>query len=165
MREVELEVDGHREIAAVEDRTTLADCLRERLGVTSVLVGCEQGVCGACTVLVDEVPVRSCLMLAAQAHGRSVTTVAGLDRVDPRTAGTLRDQFRQHHAVQCGFCTPGMLVTSLALLRDEPGPDEDQVRDALHGNLCRCTGYQQIIEAVLGAADALGDDRHAGDPS
>lgn len=162
MNEVELVVDGHRERVPVEGRTTLAQCLRDHVGVTSVLVGCEQGVCGACTVLVDEVPVRSCLMLAQQAQGQAVTTVAGLDRIDPRVASVLRDSFRGHHAVQCGFCTPGMLVTSFAVLREDLAQDPGGVRDALHGNLCRCTGYQQIVEAVVGAGAALRADGEEG---
>lgn len=155
MERIDLVVDGVRESAAVDDRTTLADCLRDSIGRTSVHLGCEHGVCGACTVLVDEVPVRACLMLAIQARGKQVTTVTGLERLDPARTAALQRAFRTSHAMQCGFCTPGMLLVARTLIAEAGQPDEASVRDAIHGNLCRCTGYQQIIEAVLDAAAGL----------
>lgn len=144
-------VNGAAVEAVVEPRTTLANLLREHAHLTGTRLGCEHGVCGACTVLVDGRPVRSCLMLAAQADGVEVTTVEGLapeiGALDP-----LQEAFRDGHGSQCGFCTSGMLLTATALLAEHPEPDEETVRDYLHGNLCRCTGYQQIVESVLEAA-------------
>jgi carbon-monoxide dehydrogenase small subunit len=134
----------------VEARQSLADFLREELNLTGTHLGCEHGVCGACTVLLDGDAVRSCLLLAAQCHGAHVTTVEGLapgEHLHP-----LQTIFQEAHGLQCGFCTPGMLLTALAFLRETPHPSEAQVRQALAGNLCRCTGYQSIIEAVLRAA-------------
>lgn len=133
----------------VPSRTTLADCLRHRLGCTGTHVGCEHGVCGACTVIVDGDAVRSCLMLAVQADGASVTTVEGL--TPPEGLSPLQASFRRHHALQCGFCTPGMLTTAHALLTQEPDADRDRIRHVLSGNLCRCTGYIDIVEAVFDA--------------
>ena len=130
----------------VEPRTSLADLLRHGLGLTGTKVGCEHGVCGACTVHVDGQPIRSCLMLAVQADGHGVTTVEGLD------APELRAVFHEHHALQCGFCTPGFLMSADAFLREAPDPDAVAVRAALAGNLCRCTGYLPIVEAVKDAA-------------
>lgn len=157
MKMVTLTVDGQTETIVVEDRTTLVDGLRDHIGCTSVNVGCEQGICGACTVLLDEVPVRSCLMLAVQAEGRQVTTVAGLRTLDPERGPILQESFREAHGLQCGFCTPGMLLTARSLLCQTAEPDDDTIRDALHGNLCRCTGYEQIIESVQLAAERLAD--------
>jgi carbon-monoxide dehydrogenase small subunit len=137
---------------AVEPRLSLADCLRHQLGLTGTHLGCEHGVCGACTVIVDGEAVRSCLMLAVQAEGAEVVTVEGLS--DDRALSPLQAAFRKHHALQCGFCTPGMIVTAHALLSTEPDCDEARVREVLSGNLCRCTGYIAIVEAVLEARAA-----------
>lgn len=137
----------------VEARRLLSDFLREDLGLTGTHVGCEHGVCGACTVLLDGRTVRSCLLFAVQADGAEITTVEGLAR-DGRLH-PLQAAFHEHHALQCGFCTPGMLITSLELLGANPQPTEAEVRAALAGNLCRCTGYQSIVKAVLAAAAAL----------
>jgi aerobic-type carbon monoxide dehydrogenase small subunit (CoxS/CutS family) len=137
---------------AVEPRTSLADCLRMQLRLTGTHLGCEHGVCGACTVIVDGAAVRACLMLAVQAAGSRVVTVEGLSRDDSLTP--LQAAFRKHHALQCGFCTPGMLITAHALLSEEPDADEARIRSVLSGNLCRCTGYISIVEAVLEARAA-----------
>ena len=149
---IEFEVNGKRVSVNVEARTTLADCLRHHLRLTGTHVGCEHGVCGACTVIVDDAAVRSCLMLAVQAEGSRIVTVEGLSREDGLTP--LQTAFRKHHALQCGFCTPGMLTTAHALLTEEPDADADRIRSVLSGNLCRCTGYIPIIEAVLEARAA-----------
>ena len=135
-------------------RQNLADFLRHDLHLTGTHVGCEHGVCGACTVLVDGQAVQGCLMLAVQAKGRSVTTIEGLTRSD-QELGVLQEAFSQHHALQCGFCTPGILMTLVEVLQDDPDPSEMALREALSGNLCRCTGYQNIIDAALAAAAAL----------
>ena len=132
--------------------TTLLDVLREELGVTSPKVGCEQGVCGACTVLVDGAAVRSCLMLAVQAEGADVTTIEGIGGPDG-TLGDVQEAFHEEHGLQCGFCTPGFVVSVTAFLRDHPNPTDREIREALSGNLCRCTGYQGIVRAVRLAAD------------
>jgi carbon-monoxide dehydrogenase small subunit len=131
---------------------SLADCLRDELRLTGTHIGCEHGVCGACTVIVDGDAVRSCLMLAVQAEGSSIVTVEGLSREDRLTP--LQTAFRKHHALQCGFCTPGMLTTAHALLLQEPEADEARIRSVLSGNLCRCTGYIPIVEAILEARAA-----------
>ena len=146
------EVNGKAVEVNVEARMTLADCLREVLRLTGTHLGCEHWVCGACTVLVDGEAVRACLMLAVQAEGRKVTTVEGLSNDDDLTP--LQKSFRKHHALQCGFCTPGMITTAHALLSEEPDCDADRVRDVLSGNICRCTGYIPIVEAVLDARAA-----------
>jgi carbon-monoxide dehydrogenase small subunit len=150
---VSLSVNGEPQRVVVEPRRTLADCLREDLGLTGTHLGCEHGVCGACTVLVDGDAVRSCLMLAVQADGCEVTTVEGL----AIGAGEhpLQTAFRENFAVQCGFCTPGLLISAVAFLRDEPNPSREDVRRALSGNLCRCTGYHTIVDAVMAAAREL----------
>jgi aerobic-type carbon monoxide dehydrogenase small subunit (CoxS/CutS family) len=146
--QVEFELNGKSVNADVEARTTLADCIRNDLRQTGTHLGCEHGVCGACTVLVNGEAVRSCLMLAVQVQGEKVTTVEGLsgDELSP-----LQAAFRKHHALQCGFCTPGFITTAHALLTNEPGADEERVRNVLSGNLCRCTGYVPIVQAVLDA--------------
>jgi aerobic-type carbon monoxide dehydrogenase small subunit (CoxS/CutS family) len=149
---VAFEVNGRPVTVAVEPRTSLADCLRHHLRLTGTHVGCEHGVCGACTVIVNGAAVRSCLMLAVQAEGVRVTTVEGLSRDDALTP--LQAAFRQHNALQCGFCTPGILTTMHALLSEEPAADAARIRAALSGNLCRCTGYIPIVEAVLEARAA-----------
>ncbi|HEY1543076.1 MAG TPA: (2Fe-2S)-binding protein [Xanthobacteraceae bacterium] len=146
------EVNGKAVEVTVEPRMTLADCLRQVLRLTGTHLGCEHGVCGACTVLLDGEAVRSCLMLAVQAEGRSVTTIEGLSNDDELTP--LQASFRRHHALQCGFCTPGMITTAHALLTEEPDCDADRVREVLSGNICRCTGYISIVEAVLDARSA-----------
>jgi aerobic-type carbon monoxide dehydrogenase small subunit (CoxS/CutS family) len=142
-------------------RTTLADCLRHDLRLTGTHVGCEHGVCGACTVIVDGDAIRSCLTLAAQVDGSHVTTVEGLS--SDQGLSPLQAAFRKHHALQCGFCTPGILTTMHALLTDEPHADEERIRDVLSGNLCRCTGYIPIVKAVLEARSAYGGLSHLED--
>jgi carbon-monoxide dehydrogenase small subunit len=149
--DVELAVNGVARRARVEARRSLAELLRDDLGLTGTHLGCEHGVCGSCTVLLDGQPARSCLTLAVQADGRAVTTVEGLadgDRLHPVQQGCL-----ERHSFQCGFCTPGVLVTAAALLDEVPDPDEATIREALSGNLCRCTGYESIVEGVLRAAE------------
>ena len=147
---IELVVNGAARQAEAEVRTSLADFLREKLELTGTHLGCEHGVCGACTVLVDGEPVRSCLMLAVQAAGAEVTTIEGL--ADGDVLHPLQQAFMESFAFQCGFCTPGFVMSALALLRDEPDADEAKVREELSGNICRCTGYQSIVEGVLLAA-------------
>ncbi|MCL6452783.1 MAG: (2Fe-2S)-binding protein [Alicyclobacillus sp.] len=148
--QITLQVNGEAHTVEVEPRMLLADVIRHKLGLTGTHVGCEQGVCGACTVLVDGEPQRSCLMFAVQAQGHDITTIEG---VTPESGlSPLQAAFQKHHGLQCGFCTPAMILTSEALLRKHPNPDEAQVREALSGNLCRCTGYQFIVDSVLDAA-------------
>jgi carbon-monoxide dehydrogenase small subunit len=149
---VQLKVNGKALQASVEPRTTLADCLRYDLKLTGTHIGCEHGVCGACTVIVDGAPVRSCLIFAVQVDGADITTVEGLAHGD--ALSPLQAAFRRHHALQCGFCTPGILTTAHVLLSEEPEADADRIREVLSGNICRCTGYIQIIEAVLDARAA-----------
>jgi len=149
---IKFEVNGRQVATEVEPRLTLADCLRHQLRLTGTHVGCEQGVCGACTVLVDGEAVRACLMLAVQADGAKVQTIEGLS--DDAHLTPLQAAFRKHHALQCGFCTPGMITTAHALLSQEPHCDASRVREVLSGNLCRCTGYVPIVEAVLAARQA-----------
>jgi carbon-monoxide dehydrogenase small subunit len=146
---VTVTVNGTPYQRVVEHRLLLSDFLRQDLGLTGTHVGCEHGVCGACTVLFDGEPVRSCLMLAVQADGHAVATVEGLSTNDG--LHPLQQSFHQAHALQCGFCTPGILMTIVAFLRDHPEADEPAIREALSGNLCRCTGYQGIVDAVLHA--------------
>ena len=148
---IALTVNGRRCEAEVEERMHLGDFLRRELRLTGTHLGCEHGACGACTVLVDGAAVRSCLMLAVQARGTEVTTVEGL--AADGELSPLQRAFREHHALQCGFCTPGMLMSLTAWLRDNPAPAERDVREALSGNICRCTGYQPIVAAALAAAD------------
>ena len=150
--QITLEVNGRSTQLDVLPRTTLADCLRHRLGLTGTHLGCEHGVCGACTVIVNGDAVRSCLMLAVQADGAQVVTVEGLSHDETLTP--LQTAFRKHNALQCGFCTPGMITTLHALFTDEPRADEARIRDVLSGNLCRCTGYIPIIEAALEARES-----------
>jgi carbon-monoxide dehydrogenase small subunit len=146
------EVNGKAVEVEVEPRMSLADCLRHELQLTGTHLACEHGVCGACTVLIDGEAVRSCLTLAVQVEGRKVVTVEGLSNDD--ALSPLQAAFRRHNALQCGFCTPGMITTAHALLTEEPDCDVDRVREVLSGNLCRCTGYIPIIEAVLEARAA-----------
>jgi carbon-monoxide dehydrogenase small subunit len=153
MTDITLRVNGVTRTGSAEARKTLADFLRDDLELTGTHVGCEHGVCGACTVIVDGRAVRSCLMLAVQAAGSEVATIEGLASdggLDP-----LQQALWDSHSFQCGFCTPGFVMQATALLRDHPDADEHQVREALSGNICRCTGYQSIIEGVLLAAERL----------
>jgi carbon-monoxide dehydrogenase small subunit len=149
---VRFQLNGKAVQAEVPVRTTLADCIRHELLQTGTHVGCEHGVCGACTVIVNGAAVRSCLMLAVQAEGATVVTVEGLS--DESKLSPLQAAFRKHHALQCGFCTPGMLTTAHALLSEEPDADKARIREVLSGNLCRCTGYIPIVEAVYEARSA-----------
>jgi aerobic carbon-monoxide dehydrogenase small subunit len=151
---IRLTVNGRSCEGSVEARITLADFLRDGLGLTGTHLGCEHGVCGACTVLVDGHTVRACLMFAAQANGREVTTVEGL-AAPSGALNVLQQAFHDNHGLQCGFCTPGMLMTLTEFLRDNPDPSEAEVREALTGNLCRCTGYAGIVAAALDAARRL----------
>jgi carbon-monoxide dehydrogenase small subunit len=144
----------------VEPRMTLVDCLRHELGLTGTHVGCEHGVCGACTVIVDGRAVRGCLMLAVQLEGARIQTVEGLAKGD--SLSPLQSAFRKHHALQCGFCTPGMLMTAHALLSAEPDADKARITEVLSGNLCRCTGYIGIIEAVADARSHYATGKKAG---
>jgi aerobic carbon-monoxide dehydrogenase small subunit len=153
-RAIRLTVNGQPREGVAEPRTSLADFLRDDLGLTGTHVGCEHGVCGACTVLLDGEPVRSCLLLAVQADGWNVTTVEGLAEPDG-TLHPLQQAFRDKHGLQCGFCTPGILLTAQAFLREHPTPSADEIRELLSGNLCRCTGYHFIVDAIAAAADAM----------
>ena len=150
---VTVTVNGTQYERTVEPRLLLSDFLRHELGLTGTHVGCEHGVCGACTVLFDGQPVRSCLMFAVQADGHEILTIEGLgtmDRMHP-----LQEAFQEAHAVQCGFCTPGFLMTLVPFLEENPDPTEAEIREAMSGNLCRCTGYQHIVDAVRLAADKM----------
>ena len=154
MAKISVRVDGTTYSDDVEPRTLLVHYLRERLGKVGTVVGCDTSNCGACTVHLDGHSVKSCTMFAVQADGHEVTTIEGL-----ATDGQLhpmQQAFHEQHALQCGFCTPGMIMQSIDLLNDNPNPDEEQVRDGLEGNLCRCTGYQNIVKAVLAAAQSSG---------
>ncbi|MGQ0538983.1 MAG: (2Fe-2S)-binding protein [Gemmatimonadaceae bacterium] len=153
MLNIALEVNGKRYEREVEPRLLLSDFLRHDLALTGTHVGCEHGVCGACTVLLDGEAVRSCLMLAVQADGHALLTVEGLAREDE--LHPLQEAFREAHGLQCGFCTPGILMTLIPFLRDNPAPNEQEIRHALSGNLCRCTGYHNIVAAVRLAAAQL----------
>ena len=149
--EVSFKVNGKVRTARVPPRMTLVDCLRDEMGLTGSHIGCEQGACGACSVLLDGEPVRACLIFAVQVADQSVTTVEGLAAADGALS-PLQDAFWNHHALQCGYCTPGMLIAATALLAENPRPSEDEIRQAIDGNLCRCTGYQQIVEAIADVA-------------
>ena len=148
---IKLTVNGQVAEASVEPRLTLADFLREQLRLTGTHLGCEHGVCGACTILVDAKAVRSCLMFAVQADGTQVTTIEGIASSDGELS-PIQSAFRACHGLQCGFCTPGFIMSVTAFLRDNPDPTEEEIRLALSGNLCRCTGYQGILKAVRSAA-------------
>jgi aerobic-type carbon monoxide dehydrogenase small subunit (CoxS/CutS family) len=149
--EVRLQVNGASRTGRAEPRMLLADFLRQELVLTGTHLGCEHGVCGACTVLVDGAPVRSCLMLAVQAQGADVTTVEGLANGELHP---LQQAFNEKHGLQCGFCTPGMLLSAAVLLQENPAPSSEEIREHLSGNICRCTGYVGIVEAVQAAAQA-----------
>ena len=178
-RAVHLTVNGRSFELTVEPRTSLADLLREELDLTGTHLGCEHGVCGACTVLLDGEPVRGCLMLAVQAEARSVTTIEGLAGAGSGLAGAgsavagagsglagpdgelhpLQQAFRDKHGLQCGFCTPGILITAYAYLEEHPVPSDEEIREMLAGHLCRCTGYHFIVEAIAEAARTMGTPR------
>lgn len=158
LHEVRLRVNGRQVAATTSARTSLADFLRQDLGLTGTHIGCEHGVCGACTVLVDGASVRACLMLAVQADGSDVETVEGLAAADG-TLSALQQAFRSNHGLQCGFCTPGMLMTLKEFLAENDDPSEHEIRDAISGNICRCTGYQSIVAAALEAAKFLRERR------
>ena len=153
-RAIAVTVNGTRREATVPVRLTLADFLRHELRLTGTHLGCEHGVCGACTILLDGQSARSCLMLAVQVDGREVMTVEGVAS-DAKTLHPLQQAFHDHHGLQCGFCTPGILMTLIELLRDNPDPTEEDIRVGISGNLCRCTGYQNIVVAALDAAKRL----------
>ena len=157
-RTIAVTVNGNRYDLQVETRLTLVDCLRHHIGLSGTHVGCEHGVCGACTVLFDGQAVRSCLMFAVQADGAMVTTVEGLADENGQLH-PLQQAFHDNHGLQCGFCTPGVLMTLLEFLQHNPAPTEAEVREALSGNLCRCTGYQGIVAAALDAASRLRQDK------
>ena len=148
---ITLTVNGREMSGHAEARLTLVDFLRDVLGQTGTHIGCEHGVCGACSVVMDGKPVRSCLMFAVMADGHEITTVEGLEGPNGELS-PLQDAFWENHAMQCGYCTPGMLIATHTLLQENPDPDETEIREAIGGNLCRCTGYQQIVEAVQMAA-------------
>ena len=152
-RPIRVTVNGRPYERTVEVRRTLADFLRDDLDLTGTHLGCEHGVCGACTVVVDGAAVRSCLLFAAQMNGRVIQTVEGL--ADGDTLSPLQEAFREYHGLQCGFCTPGFLMTLACFLRECPDPSEAQIREAISGNLCRCTGYKNIVAAARAAAQAL----------
>ena len=153
-REISVTINGEAHTREVETRLNLADFLRHELEMTGTHVGCEHGACGACTVLVDGEAVRSCLMLAVQASGHEVTTVEGL-AADDGALHPVQEAFWKNHGLQCGFCTPGMVISVAAFLKDNPDPTEKDVRAALSGNICRCTGYQGIVAAALEAAATM----------
>ncbi|HXH84527.1 MAG TPA: (2Fe-2S)-binding protein [Candidatus Tectomicrobia bacterium] len=152
-RTIRVTVNGRSYERTVDVRTTLADFLRDHLDLTGTHLGCEHGVCGACTVELDGAAVRSCLLFAAQADGRRIVTVEGL--ADGETLSPLQEAFREHHGLQCGFCTPGFLITLTCFLRECPNPSEAEIREAIAGNLCRCTGYKNIVAAALAAAQRI----------
>jgi aerobic carbon-monoxide dehydrogenase small subunit len=153
-RQITLTVNNKKYTETVPVRVTLADFLRHQLGLTGTHLGCEHGVCGACTILFDGHSARSCLMLAVQTDGHEIVTIEGI-APDDKTLHPLQEAFRDNHGLQCGFCTPGILTTLIELLRDNPNPTEAEVRIAISGNLCRCTGYQNIVVAALDAAARL----------
>ncbi len=162
--DISLEINGSQVAGQVEPRLLLADFIRDDLGFTGTHLGCEHGVCGACTVQMDGEAVRSCLMFAVQANGHRIATVEGM-ALSAEELHPLQQAFHEFHALQCGFCTPGILMTMSAFLRSEPDPTADQVRTALSGNLCRCTGYQNIVTAVLEAAKRMREDTASPRPS
>lgn len=159
--EVELVVNGQKHRLTVGTEESLLDVLRNRLGLTGAKEGCAAGDCGACTVIMDGRTVPSCLVMAFQAHGRRITTVEGL--ADGETLHPLQESFIEHGAVQCGYCTPGMLLSAKALLDSNPHPNRGEIRRALAGNLCRCTGYHQIVDAVADAAERMGGGKAGGE--
>ena len=155
-REITVRINGAQHTGEVEPRKLLSDFIRDDLGLTGTHVGCEHGVCGACTVLLNGDPVRSCLMFAVQAGGADIDTVEGL-APDPDTLHPLQEKFQERHGLQCGFCTPGILLTARALLRENADPGETEIREWLSGNLCRCTGYRNIVTAIREAAQEMSE--------
>lgn len=151
---IAITLNGRVRSARVEPRMLLSDCLRHELGATGTHVGCEHGVCGACTVMVEGIAVRSCLQLAVQSDGLRIDTVEGLNRAHPETLNDLQQAFQRHHALQCGYCTAGILMSCTDFLKRVPAPTETQVREMLSGHLCRCTGYTNIVNAILDVATA-----------
>ena len=160
---VELNVNGQTRTVAVEPRTSLLDCLREDLLLTGAHAGCEHGVCGACTVLIDGAPVRSCLMFAVQADGYAITTIEGLSP-GPGELSPIQDAFCETHGMQCGYCTPAMILAAHALLSKNSQPTREEIIDAISGNICRCTGYAQIVEAIALAAERMRRQNIKADP-
>ena len=152
---ITLNVNGRNQTTLAEPREILADVLRDRLGLTGTHLGCEHGVCGACTVLLDGEMVRSCLLFAVQAQGAEITTIEGLE--ENGELHPMQKAFSEYHGLQCGFCTPGMILAGIDLLKRNPDPTAQQVRDDMGGNICRCTGYQKIVESVLGAASEMNE--------
>ncbi|WP_454617418.1 (2Fe-2S)-binding protein [Bradyrhizobium cenepequi] len=152
--EISVSVNGTSYRRSVESRTLLSDFLRHDLLLAGTHVGCEHGVCGACTILLDGAPIRSCLMLAVQANGHELSTIEGLAS-DSGELSPVQKAMHEHHGLQCGYCTPGILMTMTAFLKQNPSPSEEEVREALSGNLCRCTGYQHIVDAMMAAAQAM----------
>ena len=159
---IELEVNDTVHTLEVEPRTTLVDCLRDHLGLKGAHVGCEHGVCGACTVLLDGVPVRSCLMFAPQAEGSRITTIEGITPGQGELS-PVQDAFCETHGMQCGYCTPAMILTAHALLDGNPDPTREQIVEAISANICRCTGYAQIVEAIALAAERMSGTNRAKD--
>jgi aerobic carbon-monoxide dehydrogenase small subunit len=151
---IELDINGESRVIEAEPRITLLDCLRDILGLKGAHAGCEHGVCGACTVLCDGTAVRSCLMFAAQAEGSAITTIEGITP-GPGEMSVIQDAFCETHGMQCGYCTPAMILTAHALLANNPQPSREEIVDAIAGNLCRCTGYAQIVEAISLAAERI----------
>ena len=157
LHSITLRVNGAPRTGAAPARRLLSDFLRGELGLTGTHVGCEHGVCGACTVLIDGQPMRSCLMFAVSAQGMDITTVEGISH-DPLAMSPVQQAFAECHALQCGFCTPGFITTITAFLTENPDPTEEEARECVSGNLCRCTGYQNIVKAVLRAAEIVRDE-------
>jgi len=153
---VRLRVNGVQYERVVEPRLLLSDFLRESLGLTGTHVGCEHGICGCCTVMVDGLTVRSCLMFAVQSDGAEVKTIEGL--AEERKLHPLQEAFGEHHALQCGFCTPGMIFTALEVLRENPRPTDGEIREGIAGTICRCTGYHHIVEAIKAAAQRMAQE-------
>jgi aerobic-type carbon monoxide dehydrogenase small subunit (CoxS/CutS family) len=152
--DIEVSVNGRSHRRSADSRMLLSDFLRHELRLAGTHVGCEHGVCGACTVLLDGVAIRSCLMLAVQANGHELSTVEGLASKNG-ALNPIQQTMHEHHGLQCGYCTPGILMTMTAYLKEHPSPTEDDIREALSGNICRCTGYQNIVDAMMAAAEAL----------
>jgi aerobic-type carbon monoxide dehydrogenase small subunit (CoxS/CutS family) len=152
--DIEVSVNGTTYRRSTDSRTLLSDFLRHDLLLAGTHVGCEHGVCGACTILLDGVAVRSCLMLAVQANGHELSTIEGLAS-KANALNPIQQAMHEHHGLQCGYCTPGILMTMTAYLKEHPSPTEDEIREALSGNICRCTGYQNIVDAMMAAAEAL----------
>lgn len=154
MSTIALHVNRRAVELSAEPRTSLADFVRDKLDLTGTHLGCEHGVCGACTILLDGAPIRSCLMLAVQANGHELSTIEGLASASGELS-PVQKAMHEHHGLQCGYCTPGILMTMTAFLKQNTSPSEEQVREALSGNLCRCTGYQHIVDAMMAAAQAM----------